>query len=68
VTGAWVLAMLEYEEAPDEVTLPVPDARGLASAKFVVPPASRGSRVDAQVHVLIGETFLTIETAYFQWW
>lgn len=68
VTGAQALAILHYDDATAEVTLPVTDARGLASASFVVPPASPGSRVDVQVHVLIGETFLTIETAYFQWW
>lgn len=68
VAGAQALAILHYDDATAEVTLPETDARGLASASFLVPPATPGSRVDVQVHVLIGETFLTIETTYFQWW
>lgn len=68
VGGAQALAVLQYDGATAEVTLPDTDERGLASTSFITPPAAPGSRVDVQVHVLVGEIFLTIETAYYQWW
>lgn len=68
VEGAQALAILRYDGRSAEVTLPPTDERGLARTSFVVPPASPGSRVVVEAHVLIGETFLTIETIYTQWW
>lgn len=68
VAGAQALAFLRYGGATAEVTLPNTDERGLASTSFIVPPAEPGTEVVVEVHVLIGETFLTTETTYFQWW
>lgn len=68
VEGAQALAILRYDGVSAEVTLPPTDERGLSSTSFVVPPASPGSRVVVEAHVLIGETFMTIETIYTQWW
>ncbi len=68
VTGAQALAMLRYNDAVAEVTLPDTDSRGVSQTTFIVPPALPGSRVGVEVYVLAGETFLTVETAYFQWW
>lgn len=68
VAGAQALAMLRYNGATAEVTLPNTDERGLTSTSFIVPPASPGTEVIVEVHVLFGETFLTTETTYFQWW
>ena len=68
IAGAQSLAVLRYGAATAEVELPLTDANGLASARFIVPPAPSGSRVIVQMHVLVGEVFMTVETAYFQWW
>lgn len=68
VPGAQALAVLRYDRATAEVTLPDTDANGLSSATFVVPPATPGSRVIIEAHVLIGDTFQTVETTYLQWW
>ncbi len=68
VAGAQALAVLSYDGVTAEVVMPDTDERGLASASFVAPPAEPGSRVIVEMHVLAGETFLTVETAYFQWW
>src|SRR5574341_1281175 len=68
VPGAQALAMLRYDHATAEVELNPTDALGLSSARFVAPPALPGSQVVVEVHVLLGEIFLTAETAYMQWW
>lgn len=68
VAGARALAILRYDGATAEVELSHSDASGLASARFIVPPAAPGSQILVEVHVLIGETLLNVETAYFQWW
>jgi hypothetical protein len=68
IAGAQALAVLSYNGVTAEVVMPDTDERGLASASFVAPPAVPGSRVIVEMHVLAGEAFLTVETAYFQWW
>jgi hypothetical protein len=68
VSGAQALAVLSYNTGTAEVELPPSDDNGLASAAFIAPPAPSGSKVLIQMHVLIGETYLTAETSYFQWW
>lgn len=68
VSGAQALAVLRYDHATAEVELTPTDAPGLSSARFVGPPALPGSQVVVEVHVLLGEIFLTAETAYMQWW
>jgi hypothetical protein len=68
VESAQALAVLHYDTATAELVLNSTDERGLSSATFVTPPATPGSRVVIEMHVLVGEIPLTIETAYFQWW
>ena len=68
VESAQALAVLHYDTATAELVLNPTDERGLSSATFVTPPATPGSRVVIEMHVLVGEIPLTIETAYFQWW
>ena len=68
IDGAQALAVLHYDTATAELVLNPTDERGLSSATFVTPPATPGSRVGVEMHVLVGEVPLTIETAYFQWW
>jgi hypothetical protein len=68
IGGAQALAVLRYDRAAAEVELGSTDAHGLSSARFIAPPATPGSRVLVEVHVLLGEIFLTVETAYMQWW
>ncbi len=68
IAGAQGLVVLRYDSASAEVTLPDTDTRGLSSAAFDAPPAAPGTRVIVEAHVLAGETFLTVETTYFQWW
>ncbi|GAB4474809.1 MAG: hypothetical protein Kow00124_15190 [Anaerolineae bacterium] len=68
VAGAHALAVLRYNEATAEVELLPTDENGLSRATFIVPPALPGTQVIVTMHVLAGETLLTVETAYFQWW
>lgn len=68
VEGARSVAMLRYNTGTAEVEMPPTDASGVASARFLAPPASPGSRVIVQMHVLVGEAYITVETTYFQWW
>jgi len=68
VAGARSLAVLRYNGATAEVEMPPTDASGVASARFIAPPAPPGSRVTVQMNILVGEVFLTVETTYFQWW
>lgn len=68
VVGAEALAVLEYNNGVAEITLPETDAGGVASTSFITPPAAPGSRVTVRVHVLVGATHFTVETAYLQWW
>lgn len=68
IMGAQALAILSYDGVTAEVLMPDTDGRGLSSASFVAPPAAPGSRVIVEIHVLAGQVFLTVETAYFQWW
>lgn len=68
VAGARSLAVLRYNGATAEIEMPPTNASGVASASFIAPPASSGSRVTVQMNVLVGELFLTVETTYFQWW
>ncbi len=68
VSGAQSLAVLRYSTGTADVELPATDASGVASATFIAPPAPPGSKVIVQMHVLVGEVYLTVETAYFQWW
>lgn len=68
VEGAQALALLRYDGSLAEVELAPTDARGFASAAFIVPPATAGTQVIVEAHVLLGELFLTVETTYFQWW
>jgi hypothetical protein len=68
VAGAQSLAILRYDGAVAEVSLPNTDWRGFSSATFIVPPAAPGGQVLIEMRVLVGEVFLTIETTYFQWW
>lgn len=68
IAGAQALAILHFDAATAELVLNPTDARGLTQATFVTPPATAGSRVVVEMYVLVGETLLTIETAYFQWW
>lgn len=68
VAGARSLAVLRYGSATAEVGMPPTDASGVASARFIAPPAPSGSRVTVRMNVLVGEVFLTVETTYFQWW
>ncbi len=68
IAGVQALATLRYNNGTAEVTLPETDERGFASATFAAPPAAPGSRVMVEVHALVGETFLTAQTTYFQWW
>ena len=68
VVADQALAVLHYDTATAELVLNPTDERGLSSATFVTPPATPGLRVGVEMHVLVGEVPLTIETAYFQWW
>jgi hypothetical protein len=68
VSGAQALAVLRYDHAAAEIELGPTDSQGLSSARFITPPALPGSQVLVEVHVLLGEIFLTVETAYMQWW
>ncbi len=68
VAGAHALAVLRYNDATAEVELLPTDENGLSRATFIVPPALPGTQVIVTMHVLTGETLLTVETAYFQWW
>ncbi len=68
VAGAQALAVLEYNNGVAEITLPETNAQGVASTSFITPPAAPGSRVTVRVHVLVGATHFTVETAYLQWW
>ena len=68
VSGAQALAVLRYDTATAELVLNLTDERGLTSATFKTPQATPGSRVVVEMHVLVGEEPLTIETAYYQWW
>lgn len=68
VVGAQALAVLEYNPGVAEITLPETDENGVASTSFITPPAAPGSRVTVRVHVLVGATHYTVETAYMQWW
>lgn len=68
VAGAQSLAILRYDGAVAEVNLPDTDWRGFSSATFIAPPATPGGQVLIEMHVLVGEVFLSIETTYFQWW
>ena len=68
VSGAQALAVLRYDIALAEVEMARTDEQGLSSATFIVPPASPGSQVLVEMHVLVGDTFLTVQTAYIQWW
>src|SRR5574341_1776242 len=68
VRGAQSLAILRYGSATAEIELPSTDGQGVASATFIAPPAPSGTQVLIEMHVLIGEIFLTVETTYFQWW
>lgn len=68
VAGAQALAVLHYNGVRAEVELPETDDQGLARATFVAPPALPGTQVIVEVHALVGETLLTVETTYFQWW
>lgn len=68
VVGVQALAILRYGDAAAEVALPDTDQQGLAVATFIAPPASPGSQVIVEMHVLFGEVFMTVQTTYFQWW
>lgn len=68
VMGAQALAVLRYDRAVAEIELASTDSQGLSSARFIAPPASPGSRVVVEIHILVGDIFLTVETAYMQWW
>lgn len=68
IANAQSLAVLLYDDASAEVELPPTDAQGIASATFIAPPASPGARVVVELYVLVGNTFLTVETTYIQWW
>jgi hypothetical protein len=68
VEGAESLAILKYNNGSGEISLLPTDRKGLASARFIVPPAPPGSRVMVKMHILVGETYLTVETSYIQWW
>jgi hypothetical protein len=68
VANARSLAMLRYEDASAEIELPPTDDQGVAAATFIVPPAPPGTRVVVELYVLVGDTFLTVETTYIQWW
>ncbi len=68
VAGVQALAVLYYDNSTAEVELAATDSQGLSSAAFIVPPASPGTQVVIEMHLLYGETSMTIETTYFQWW
>lgn len=68
VAGAQALAILSFGDATAEVTLPDTNAEGVSQATFITPEAEPGARVLVAVHVLSGETFLTVETTYTTLW
>jgi hypothetical protein len=68
VAGVQALAVLHYDNSTAEIELAATDSQGLTSATFIVPPASPGAQVVVEMHLLYGETSMTIETTYFQWW
>lgn len=68
VANALSLAVLRYDNASAEIELPPTDEQGIAAATFIVPPAPAGAQVVVELYVLVGNTFLTVETTYIQWW
>lgn len=68
VAGAQALAILSFGDSTAEVTLPDTNAEGVSQATFITPEAAPGARVLVAVHVLSGETFLTVETTYTTLW
>lgn len=68
VAGARSVAVLHFDGVTAEVELTPTNEYGLASATFLTPSATVGSQVFVRMYVLVGETLLTVETSYFQWW
>jgi hypothetical protein len=68
VANAQSLAVLRYNDANAEIELPPTGPQGIASATFIVPPAPPGTQVVIELFVLVGNTFLTVQTTYIQWW
>ena len=68
VEGVQSLAVLRFGIGTAEVELSPTDSHGLASARFIVPPAEPGSQVRVEIHALAGEVLLSGQTTYFQWW
>lgn len=68
IENAQSLAVLRYADASAELELAPTNQQGIASATFIVPPAPPSTQVVVELYVLVGDTFLTVETAYIQWW
>jgi len=68
VAGARGLLVLHFNDATAEVELSPTGSDGLSNATFVTPPAITGTQIVVEAHILVGESLLTVDTTYFQWW
>lgn len=68
VEGVQVLAILSFDEALAEVEFNPTNADGLTSATFLPPQVDPGTQVLIEVHLLLGNTFRTVQSTYTQWY
>ncbi len=63
-----VLAVLTLDDALAEVEFTPTDPDGMTSATFLPPPVNPGTQVLIEVHLLLGDTFKTVQLTYTQWY
>ena len=68
VSNAQALLLLTYDTGVTQLELPPTDAHGISSLAFSAPPASPGTSVIVEAHVVWGDAVTSVSTIYLQWW